>query len=199
MDTPSISVLGCGWLGLSLAQHLVRLGFSVKGSSTEQNKLPFLERSKITPFLITAAPQLTGKNIGSFFNSNILFLNIPFRRNLEDPGYYKQQVDAVISFIKPSPIDFVIFAGSTSIYPESIQEAIEDIPLAPDNSRAKILQEIEQALFSQKEFQTTAIRFSGLYGGDPQIGRVLAGRKDVPEGAAPVNLIHLEDCYLPIT
>ena len=108
----SISVLGCGWLGLPLAQRLVQFGYLVKGSSTEQSKLSLLDQSKITPFLITAVPRLTGRGIDSFFQSDILFLNIPFRRNLEDPAYYKEQIDAVISSVKSSSVKFVIFASS---------------------------------------------------------------------------------------
>ena len=195
----SISVLGCGWLGLPLAQRLVQLKFSVKGSSTTQSKLPLLERSKIKPFLITATPRLAGENIDSFFQSDILFLNIPFRRNLEDPVYYKEQIDAVISSVISSSVRFVIFSGSTSIYPESVKEALEDTPMAVDNDRSKVLQEVERALFGQTEFETTVIRFAGLYGGDRTIGRMLAGRKGVVEGKAPVNLIHLEDCIEIVT
>lgn len=193
-DIRSISVLGCGWLGLPLAQRLVQLGFSVKGSTTEQSKLSLFERSKIAPYLIMAAPRLTGKGIDSFFQSNILFLNIPFRRNLNDPAYYKEQIDAVIASVKSSPVKFVIFAGSTSIYPESLKEALEDASFVTDNLRSKVLREIEQSLLDQTNFETTVIRFSGLYGGERKIGRMLAGRKGVTEGRAPVNLIHLEDC-----
>ena len=35
---------------------------------------------------------------------------------------------------------------------------------------------------------------SGLVGGDRKAGRFFAGKRDVPEGNAPVNLVHLDDC-----
>jgi len=135
MDPRSISVLGCGWLGLPLAQHLVSLGFSVKGSLTERDKLILLEQSKIVPFLITANSQISGKDINSFFNSKILSLNIPFRRNLKDPTYYKKQVDAVIASVKLSPVEFAIFDGSTSIYLESVTKTLENVLVEPDHPR----------------------------------------------------------------
>ena len=75
MDDQSISILGCGWLGLPLAQHLVQLGFSVNGSSTERDKFPFLQQSRIPPFLIEANPQIEGDDIANFLQSKILFLN----------------------------------------------------------------------------------------------------------------------------
>jgi len=191
--------MGCGWLGLPLAQHLVQHGFLVKGSTTAQNKLPHLKQLNIAPFLITATSELNGENIDSFFQSNILFLNIPFRRNLVDPVYYKEQIDAIVSSVQSSPIEFIIFASSTSVYPASASEALEDEPFATDNPRSNVLHEIEQTLLDQSGFETTVIRFAGLYGGDRKIGRMLAGRMGVTEGKAPVNLIHLEDCIEIVT
>ena len=47
-----ISILGCGWLGFPLAKALITKGFSVNGSTTSVEKLPILENSGISPFLI---------------------------------------------------------------------------------------------------------------------------------------------------
>jgi len=199
MGDQTISILGCGWLGLPLARHLVQLGFSVKGSTTTKDKIDLIKESQITPFLIEATPQLSGNGINSFFQSKILILNIPFRRKLKDPIYYKQQIDSVITHIETSPVEFVIFASSTSIYPASIRSALEDIEMTPDNSRAKTLMCIEQDLCTNKNFQTTVLRFSGLYGGERRIGQLLAGRKGLADGDSPVNLIHLDDCVEIVT
>jgi len=35
---------------------------------------------------------------------------------------------------------------------------------------------------------------SGLVGRERKAGRFFAGKRDVPEGNAPVNLVHLDDC-----
>lgn len=40
----SISVLGCGWLGLPLAKHLIDSGFMVKGSIRSSSKISDLEK-----------------------------------------------------------------------------------------------------------------------------------------------------------
>jgi len=199
MSDRKISILGCGWLGLPLARHLIQIGFSVKGSTTTSNKLSLLQESKIDPFLLEAIPHLTGQAIDSFFQSQILFLDIPFRRGLEDPGFYKQQIDSIITYIEVSPVEFVIFASSTSVYPASIKEAVEDDPIVPDNLRAEILKGVERSLCDNQNFQTTVIRFAGLYGGERKIGRILAGRTGLTEAQGPVNLIHLEDCIEIVT
>ena len=189
-----ISILGCGWLGLPLAKHLVKRNYSVNGSTTTAEKCESLKASKITPYLLTAAPNLTGENIDDFFQSRVLFLNIPFRRALEDPNYYKQQIDSIIPHIEASSIDFVIFASSTSVYPASSKQTLEDEPMTPDNPRSKTLRLIEQALMDNTNFKTTIVRFAGMYGQTRKISQILAGRTGLAHGMSPVNLIHLDDC-----
>lgn len=198
MTLPSISILGCGWLGLPLAQHLVSLGYPVKGSSTSAQKLELLQGAGIMPFQIRSEPELIG-DIDPFFDAKVLFLNIPFRRNLPDPHYYKQQIDAVISHAASSPIEFIIFAGTTSIYPDTVREAVEDAALVPQNKRSETLLQIEHALMDHPGFQATVLRFAGLYGGERKIGRMLAGKEGLGDGDSPVNLIHLEDCIGIVT
>src|SRR5690606_15302388 len=52
-----------------------------------------------------------------------------------------------------------------------------------------------EALFSENPaFQTTVIRLGGLIGPGRHPGRFFSGKKNVPNGMAPVNLIHLDDC-----
>jgi len=160
---------------------------------------------------MTVSPQLNGEEmkpsklpasrdgacaeaIDSFFQSKILILNIPFKRTFEDPRYYKQQIDSIITHIESSLVEFVIFTSSTSVYPVSLKFALEDEPLVPDNPRSKVLQEVEQSLLTNQSFQSTVIRYSGMVGGKRRIGQILAGRSGLADGEAPVNLIHLEDC-----
>src|SRR5690606_41999862 len=41
---------------------------------------------------------------------------------------------------------------------------------------------------------STIVRFGGLFGPNREPGRFLKGRKTIPNGLAPVNMIHLVDC-----
>ena len=190
----SISILGCGWLGLPLAKHLIQCGYHIKGSTTTPEKILALKRAGVEACLIQCVPEITGDQLATFFKSDILFLNIPFKRDLENPGYYQRQIDSVVKWIESSTIRFVIFASSTSIYPEDISEAREDWPIKPHNARAKVLLDTEKAILKNRRFKSTVVRFSGLYGGERQIGQFLAGKKDLEGADQPVNLIHLDDC-----
>ena len=46
-----VSVIGCGWLGFPLAKLLINKGFSVKGSTTQQEKISLLENAGIEAYL----------------------------------------------------------------------------------------------------------------------------------------------------
>lgn len=195
MPLKTISILGCGWLGLPLAKHLIQqYGWQVNGSTTASAKISLLENAGIRPFLIDGRPNLHGQNISSFFQSDVLFLNIPFKRNLINPSFYQEQIESVIQYILPSSIKFVIFASSTAVYPDNLELASEDKVFLADNPRGRVLLDIEKTLLSNNFFDATIIRFAGLYGPQRELGRFLAGKKELRNGFKPVNLIHLDDC-----
>ena len=73
-----ISILGCGWLGLPLAEKLIETGYEVKGSTTSENKLDILQSHKIEPFLVTLSEDKITGTISEFLNeSEILIIDIP--------------------------------------------------------------------------------------------------------------------------
>lgn len=194
MAVKTISVLGCGWMGLPLAQHLLRKGYKVKGSSTQFGKLKVLQQYGIEAYLINADPVIVkDKSVEDFFQADVLFLNIPFKRSLQDPQVYKFQIESVIQCVAASPVKFVIYASSTSVYPDAAGEISENDFFEPATQRAQVLSDIEQMLLADERFQATVVRFGGLYGAQRKIGQFLSG-KNVTDPQAPVNLIHLDDC-----
>ncbi len=196
MPARAVSILGCGWLGLPLAKHLLALGYPVLGSTTSAEKIPIIQNCGIRPFLLEAAPRLKGEKISAFFNSSLLFLNIPFERQLADPTFYKKQIVSVVEHIHQGRVEFVIFASSTAVYPETLEDPAEDLVFrhSPANARARVLWEAEQLLLNDPKFKTTVVRFGGLCGPGRPIGRFLAGKKGLSGGERPVNLIHQQDC-----
>lgn len=192
----TISILGCGWLGLPLAEQLRDAGHRIKGSTTSTEKLELLRGKKIAPFLLRLNPELECDNCEDFWDADILVINIPSRGHDDIESFHPRQVSSVIEKVKDSPIDFVIFISSTSVYPEKPGIVSEDDTETGNASRASgnALLKAEKLLMEQSEFDTTVIRFGGLYGPDRHPAHYLAGRKNLDRGNAPVNLIHLEDC-----
>jgi len=70
-----------------------------------------------------------------------------------------------------------------------ITEQIKDE--VTERSRSAVTERSRSANFTNR---TTVIRLSGLVGPDRIPGRFFAGKSNIPNGDAPVNLIHRADC-----
>lgn len=196
---PTVSVLGCGWLGFPLAVRLQQLGFPVRGSTTTPAKLPELRSNGVSSYLLTFLPELQGENAAEFFQSQVLVITLPFKRSFNPANIYQRQISAVLKMVERSPVQFVVFTSSTSVYPDTLAAAREDTRFVPNNPRAQVLYDVEQTLLKNRKFSTTICRLAGLCGGDRQIGRSLAGQKTIPGGRQPVNLVHVDDCVEILT
>jgi nucleoside-diphosphate-sugar epimerase len=193
-----VSILGCGWLGLPLAQYLINQGHEVKGSTTSPKKLKLLEEHNIQSFLIKLTPEIEQpEKIQPFWNSEVLVINIPpGRRRKNVIAFHTAQINAVNNAIQGSSIKFVVFISSTSVYPKSPGLVTEKnvIPGKAKRSSGNALLEAEQILTQNRSFKTTIVRFGGLIGYDRNPVKYLSRKKELRRANAPVNLIHRDDC-----
>ncbi|MDO9038711.1 MAG: NAD-dependent epimerase/dehydratase family protein, partial [Lutibacter sp.] len=116
-----MSILGCGWLGKPLAVSLMKKGFTVKGSTTSEEKLGEFQEIGIRPFLISL-DNLT-HNISAFLDSEILIVALPSK----DIESFRN----LIGHIEKSPIKKVIFISSTSVYGNSEEVVTEESETLP--------------------------------------------------------------------
>ncbi|MES2764770.1 MAG: SDR family oxidoreductase [Bacteroidota bacterium] len=174
----TISILGCGWLGLSLAQHLLKKGFSVKGSTTSAEKVELLKAVGIEPFVLDIENPI--ENIDGFLKAEILILAIPSKNIVA----FKK----LVVKIESSPVLKVIFISSTSVYGDANGIVTEDFAVSG------ALAEIENFFKNSSFFKTVILRFGGLIGGERHPGRFFKNSKIVPQPDARVNMIHRDDC-----
>ena len=203
-----ISILGCGWLGLPLAKAILKKEFQVNGSTTSVEKLSLLEKEGINPFLVDIPVSLDeGKldhkdfsdSITTFLQgSEILIIDIPPKLRGDTAAAiektFVKKIANLIPFIEKSTVENVLFVSSTSVYGEGQLTVTESTKPQPDTESGKQLVETEQLLQNNTNFNTTSIRFGGLIGADRQPGKHLAGRENLENPDAVVNLIHQEDC-----
>ena len=190
-----ISILGCGWLGLPLAKALLSKGFSVKGSTTSDEKLAVLKNVGIEPFLIALSENITSGNLNGFLeNSKILIIDVPPKLRGSGTENFVSKIKNVIPFIEKSSVKNVLFISSTSVYNDDDAFVTEETIAKPDTEGGKQLLETEQLLQSNIHFKTTVLRFGGLIGEDRHPIKFLAGRENLDNPDAPINLIHQEDC-----
>jgi nucleoside-diphosphate-sugar epimerase len=197
-----ISILGCGWLGLPLAKKLIEKGHSVNGSTTSENKLSILENTGINPFLIALESESVSESIHDFLaKSEILIIDIPpkLRGNNADSSnssrkIFVEKIRTLIPFIEKSTVNKVLFVSSTSVYGDDNELIDEETIPNPETESGKQLLLAEALLQNNQNFETTILRFGGLIGEDRHPVKFLAGKENLENPDAPVNLIHQIDC-----
>lgn len=197
-----VSILGCGWLGLPLAKAFLKNGFDVKGSTTSNNKKELLESQGIPHYEIALEIDTNSKMLVPFLEeSELLIIAIPPKLRGKNKDYsdanknsFVSKIENLLPFIEQSTVKKVLFISSTAVYGEANTTVTEETPTAPVTESGRQLVEIENLLLNQTHFKTTILRFGGLIGPDRNPARFLAGKENMPNPDAAVNLIELEDC-----
>ena len=190
-----VSILGCGWLGMPLAKKMIQNGFLVKGSTTSAHKIELLQSNDIKPYLITLSENEIVGDFELFLSeSEFLLIDIPPKLRGHQTENFVAKIKNTISFIEKSNIKKVLFVSSTSVFADDNAVVSQYTVPNPETESGKQLLEVEQLLQSNPNFKTTIIRFGGLIGEDRNPARMLAGKTNVSNPNAAVNLIHQQDC-----
>lgn len=189
-------MLGCGWLGLPLAEKLVNAGYRVKGSTTSQHKLATLKQAGIAPYLVhlgEAEPE--ADLLRHFLQARVLVLNIPPKLRSDGGERYLALMRHLYKALQQSSVSRLLFVSSTSVYPDLNRVVTEeDSSFTEESNPGNVLLRAEKLFQENENWMCTVVRFGGLVGGARQPGRFMAGKQHLPNGDAPVNLIHLDDC-----
>lgn len=176
--------MGCGWLGKSIGNSLIKQGYAVLGSTTTSNKLSILSDSGIQPFLIEVGNQ-NGSLPDEFLNADWLILSTP-------PSPLASSLGWLTSELSKRPSGKTLMISSTAVYPTDKGLVTEEDAIHQKSPHSGVdLLALEKAI--QSAGPTTILRLGGLYGPDRNPGNFLSGRKEIRQGNAPVNLIHRED------
>lgn len=197
-----ISILGTGWLGLPLAKRLLENGYTIHGATTSTEKLVVLEEQGISPFCIELTEHGCVGDPELFLRgSNVLIINIPPGLRRHPTSNFVAKIECFIPYIEASSIQKVLFISSTSVYAD-----LEDMPkitarTLPNaiSNAGKQLIKVEQLFMQNTHFETTILRFAGLFDHRRHPAMMLSKRSGIKNPKAPVNLIHLEDCLGIIT
>jgi nucleoside-diphosphate-sugar epimerase len=188
-----ISLLGCGWLGFPLALNLISRGFQVKGSTTSPDKLAILREVGIDPYLVQFDTFSNDPDLHDFLDADLLIISIPpGRRSIDGLANYRKMAKAMIDQLTISKVSKLIFISSTSVYPDSNSTLTEFSAVDPETESGMVIKETEE-LLSGLDMKVILLRLSGLIGPKRMPGRFFAGKTNVPNGLAPVNMIHQYD------
>lgn len=188
-----ISILGCGWFGLPLAEKLLQEGFIVKGSTTSPQKLTLLKELGIIPYLVNFQEEKEDFN-ADFFDCTTLVICIPPKRSTAEQHTFLAKIARIAKAASKAKTPGIVLISSTSVYGDHNKEVNELDETLPDTDSGKAMLAAEKLLAGNTNFKTTIVRFGGLIGPNRDPGRFFAGKTNIPNGLAPVNLIHLTDC-----
>jgi nucleoside-diphosphate-sugar epimerase len=198
IEKKRISILGCGWLGIALAERLSvdPITSEIKCSTTSESKLANFEARGLRGFLIDLTPGFSTdeKTINTFLDADSLIISLPPRSSQNEAGFYLQQMEAVVGAIRKSPVKEVLFISSTSIYPDLNRTVREEDVTTPEESAYVEMVQVENLITSLRPQRTASIlRFGGLLGYNRIPGKYVQGKKEMTTGTIPVNYIHRDD------
>ncbi|MCC3153522.1 NAD(P)H-binding protein [Hymenobacter sp. BT770] len=194
-EPQTVLVMGCGWLGMALARALVAAGHRVLGTTTTPEQLPIMEAAGIEAHLLrlgadfdAPAEKLLHRLLQS---ADVLVLNVPPRASAA--GAYPTLLRPVHRAVAAAGTKHVIFVSSTSVYPDEPRVMHETDALSTRDAASDVLRAEGHFVPRYGQWKSTVVRLGGLIGPDRSPGRFLAGRRDLAQGNAPVNLVHLTD------
>lgn len=190
----SVGILGCGWLGLPLAQHLVNQGYDVHGSSTQKEKLPLIAATGAIPAIVHC-DESEAIGLSAFLKKiDCLILTLP-------PGirkHPKRRFDHVIKTIHrevtKQGVQKVIFISSTAVYGDAKGWIDESTSTTAVTESGKQLVRCEQQWLTTPGLNATILRFGGLVGPNRHPIYALAKRDRIDNPKGKINFIHLNDC-----
>ena len=194
--TPStIAILGCGWLGLPLARHLLAQGHRVLGTTTSAEQLPTLAAAGIEAQVLRLGPEFGPSEeqrlTALLSQANSLVLNVPPRAAVA--GGYPQLLRPVHRAVAAARLQAVLFVSTTGVYPDEPRLMRETDAISTRDAASDILRTEGHFVPRYGQWQSTVVRLGGLFGPSRAPGRFLAGRQNLPQGNAPTNLLHLTD------
>lgn len=197
----NIAILGCGWLGLPLAEHFIKKDFAVNGSTTSEDKLPRLAEAGISPYYIELEEHGVKGKFNEFLKdvTTLIIAFPPSLRNNPNSNFVSKMTHFV-AVLKETSVKNIIYVSSTSVFKDEpkgesgFRVITEDTQPDGRSKKARQLIEGETLLKSATEFNVTILRFGGLIGKNRHPAKYLSGKTDIKNGDAPVNLIHLNDC-----
>ncbi len=188
----TISIIGCGWLGLPLARHMIQHHWNVKGSTTSTEKLDVIRQLGISPYQLRLDGDKLTVSDQSIFDCDIAYINIPPRRRIEHiETRYPKEIAALIARLHKDTR--VIFISSTGVYPDDYQLQDEELEPVPTKKSGIALLAAE-SLIRIRFAKWVILRLSGLAGPNREPGHWFSGKRDLANGLNPVNMVHLKDC-----
>ncbi|MEQ8524891.1 hypothetical protein [Gracilimonas sp.] len=183
----AVLIIGCGWVGKKLGEKLLSEGFTVYGTTRSSSNFSELNEIGIKPVKLEL-PVKSLSEVRLPKVDSVLISISPGRGSSRDN--YPTQIGQLSKVLAERNVQIIMYS-STSAYGNSTNEVSES-DVKPDIKSDNIIVAAEGALLEHSP-DAIILRLCGLYGEDRHPAKYMAGRKDISDGDAPVNLVHRDD------
>lgn len=199
----NIIIIGCGYVGMALAQHLQNMGHIITATTTTQERIEELEKVANQALILKSCDQEILQTI--LPNQDVIFLTIaPTAKQQVDAEMYEETylhtANNLVLALKHLPnIKQLIYTSSSAVYGNSKVAWVNELsPVAPTNRHGEILNETEQILLSasREDLKICILRLGAIYGPGRDFKKrftKLAGTTRPGTGNHFTNWIHLDD------
>lgn len=187
---PSVSIVGCGYTGLRLAQRCLNLRHVVRGFATRPESLRHIAAvgAEAKPLNLDAEPALMD------FAEHLVYYAVP----PEPAGERDLRLERLLEHIDGKPRRF-IYLSTTGVYGNHGGALVnEDTPAAPQTQRASRRLAAENVVREWADSHAVSwciLRVPGIYGpGRLPLERLRRQEPAIdPRESTPSNRIHVED------
>lgn len=196
VNSLSVGIIGCGWLGKALAASLLEQGALVQATSSQPCNVAQLNEQGIAAqqlLLPSNVEQLTQHDI---FTQQCLVIAITpqFKQGRND--YAIKVAQLVDAATKGGLVQHIVLLSSTAVYQglEGIVDENTNLNLMESGpmNKTQSLNAAEQAVLNFNR-QGCVLRLAGLVGPERHPGKFLQAKRTLKNSTAPVNLIHQQD------
>lgn len=192
----TVSILGCGWLGLPLAKELCAQGYTVNGSTTREARVAEIESSGAKAFVLKAEQGVWNESrLKEFLLCDTLIIAIPPGTKRNPQSTHAIEIKQLLNFIQEHLISIqkIIYISSSSVYKNTNKVVVESDVQTLEDAENVVLAEAEKHIYASSIKQRIVLRMGGLTGYDRMLARFFAGKTDLKGWNEPVNLVHRDD------
>ncbi|MGQ8366604.1 NAD-dependent epimerase/dehydratase family protein [Glaciecola sp. 1036] len=194
-----VTIIGLGWLGLSLAHQLSQNKVNITGTVTSTEKAKHLQDStNFNVFTFNCYDLIEDELAIKLFENKRLVINIAAGRTKLSSSTYFKAISALIDIAVKHQVKQIIFISTTSVYSGYTGIVGHSTPKCPTTESGIAHSRIEDYLLDQYGHMSLVLRLSGLVGPNYDGSfrhpvNTLVKKQQISGPECPVNLVHKQD------
>lgn len=192
-------IIGYGWLGLPLADHLESIGYDVCGTTRNKDKQQSLIAQGYDVRLFNLFGESASNQLAApLIENRKVVINIaPGRKNFVKDNY-QTAMTGLINHLAICGAKHITFVSTTSVFGQQSKRFDEQSTPEPINGSGEAHAFIESYMLGQCTVKTAVLRLAGLVGLNRDSSlrhpvNSLINKSNIENGLHAVNLIHQYD------